>query len=203
MIVLPTTLRFKGEREYLHGTDIYDALIDQCARVGLGEVDGPLDLTFSRFCTGQMDFRFAEYEDDRRRPEDTVGHFNLTTGPATRFGWMVQTTRPVTERCTFDEDAITRRSKIANEIISDGGANDARPIEVVVALTKHLHYTVLPIDSERWILAQLRMSRPLRQLDKGSIEIHLINCTNTRLTKSSLYVGGDQVGEVLFTLVKP
>lgn len=203
MIVLPSTLRFKGAREYLHGTDIYDALIDQCARTGLGEVDGPLDLTFSRFCTGQMDFRFAENEDDRCRPEDTVGHFNLTTGQAIRFGWMVQTTRPVTDHYAFDEDAITRRSKIANEIIADGGANDARPIEVVVALTKHLHCTVLPIDNERWIMAQLRMSRPLRQSDKGSIEIHLINRTNTRLTKSSLYVGCDRVGEVLFTSVKP
>ena len=202
MIILPTTLRFKGERDYLQGGDIYDGLVAGLKAGGLGELDGPILLKMASFARRQIDVHVDEGDTAPAPPSDTVGHFRAILTGTPRFGWIVESNRQVTDRRAFDESRITDNATVSGDQISYAGHEDSTPSEIAVALTKHLHNALFPPQGRRWIVTGFDLSRPFEDQDMPAMAVRLAHNMNNRLTKSSVSCGGVALGSLFFALVE-
>lgn len=201
MIEQPLDLRFKGDRDYLHGTDMYEAL--QRAARAAGLPVGVHRLSIHGFARTQCRLALGAPGEALAIPENRVAEFSLETSAGRALGYMAETGDRVEGRYPFDEDAIGARAcGEARRIVVDGTPPCA-PIEVVVALTKKLHNTVLPRAQGKWVFTRIELPRALVPQDAGRIAIELKHNFNDRLTKSGVTSGNEAIGHIYFSLWRP
>jgi hypothetical protein len=193
-------MRYKGGRQYLHGSDIYNAVIPALDGLwGKGSYAG--QLAFHRFARNQCDLFVAPAEQQAVVPEERVCDGIFHGGSGSWKIWLMETERPVEGRYTFDEDEICAASAIYDKSVSVTDALDYSPIEVAVALTKHLHNLLFPLEEQRWIFSKLEFSRLLEPEDTNRISIRLLLNLHNRITKSELRSGNELVGHIYFSAV--
>jgi hypothetical protein len=198
--LIPLLMRYKGARNYLQGGDIYNAVVAAVIEYyGPGSYAG--QLAFHRFATNQCNLFVVPSDEQPIVPEDRVcdGQFRGNKGNWTV--WLVETDHPVESRYAFDEDEICATSVIGDKTVSATKALDYSPIEVAIALTKHLHNNLFPLDTKRWIFAKLEFSRLFNPDDAGRIQINLLTNLHNRITKSELRSGDELIGYIYFSAV--
>jgi hypothetical protein len=99
-IALDVPLR--GERNYVHSTDVFPALDDLAGSL-LGPGAYLKTLTLRRRAYHQVAARFCP-------DSDAFGTFLFATPDWTVEGWLVEDPAPITRRITFDEAAIMRKA---------------------------------------------------------------------------------------------
>jgi hypothetical protein len=196
----PLALRFKGGRDYLHGTDIYDAVTNALLQRG-GEPDGAFRMSIHRIARHQCAIIMIDAPGDAVRPDEAVADFTLRGTEATLSGWLIETGDVVDIHYAYDEDAVVADMRLAGDAIVLDRTPDYRPIEVVVAMTKRLHYSVIPIEVGRWMFTRLDLKRLLKDEDKADMRIELKNRLGHRLTRSRIECGGEHIGEIYFSAV--
>lgn len=197
---IPLVMRFKGQRNYLQGGDIFNAVVPAVVEAcGEGSYTG--QLAFHRFATKQCDMFVAVADDNIVVPDERVcdGHFHAAGADWTV--WLMETDRAVEGRYAFDEDAICAASAIRDKAVQMTESLDYSPIEIAVALTKHLHNHLYPLVSQRWIFSKLEFSRLLSPEDAAGIQIKLLMNLHNRITKSELRSGDELVGHIYFSAV--
>lgn len=199
---MPLDLCFKGSRDYVHGTDMYDAIVGFAASRLPGEISA-IQLGIHRF------FRHAPdlvWFGDGRVPERTgavVANFSMQSGGATHRGWLEDTTRPVACRKPYDEDRIGNMCRFEETTIVLEGTSEFRPIETIVAMTKQLHNRLYRVPAGRWIFTKLDIRRPLVPADASFPTVSLLENLHNRLTKSEIGTAEGPIGHVYFSLVPP
>ena len=198
-IVIPLSICFKGERDYLQGGDIYNAVTE-----GLASHYGSIDrfhLAFHGFLKTLPELRVADGEAGRLWPTDIAAAVRFECASGARHGWLLATGQPVTCRFPFDEDAIRRHCRISSSTNAIRTHTPYSPIEVAVAMTKHLHNALLPQAAGRWIFTRLEMGRLLRPADSDGLDITLRDNMHNRLTKSEIRAHGEPIGFIFFSLL--
>jgi hypothetical protein len=148
---LQLDLPFKGERKYLHSTDIYPALVD-IARNRFGSEAWVDALTLRRPLTNVLQATFET-------ATEFAGTFSLRKGSESIPGWLLDTGRPVTRRVPYDTSPI-----MAAAISFPGGARIVEPlpgfrmIDMVIGL---MRIVINQVDTRRWWLCQLNLETPL------------------------------------------
>ena len=194
-------LGFRGDRDYLHGTDIYNVLLHELEAAGCGRPAGPVSLSFRRFAKRQLDAVICEEGDAEVRPADTAVFFAVETDAGPVHGWMSESERPVTDRRPFDESVVCDATRITAQAATVEAKLELTPIEVAIPMTKHLHQALLPAGGRRWILSRLDLARPFRSSDVPGLTIELVQNLNQRLTKSAMSGRAGRLGHIYFTLV--
>jgi hypothetical protein len=196
----PLKLCFKGDRDYLHGTDIYDAVTTALGGRG-GGPGGPFRMSIHRIARHQCAMVVADTPEGAGRPSEAVAEFALGSGVARLTGWLIETGDAVACRYPYDEDAVVAAIRLDGEAIILDRAPGYRPIEVIVAMTKRLHYSAVPIEAGRWMFTRLDLKRLLEDEDEGDMRIELKNRLGHRLTRSRIESGGEHIGEIYFSAV--
>lgn len=197
---IPCELRFKGDRRYLQGGDIYEAVCGALNRAA-GGLDNPGELTFHRFATRQCDVYLTQ-DENAVMPEDRVCDGIYRTSSGEWRLWLEETGRPVLENYAFDEQSICDASLISHEkSIRLERETGFSAIEIAVALTKHLHNTLFPLERQRWIFTKFEFARLLRPSDAARISVRLLMNLHNRITKSELCSGEEVVGYIYFSAV--
>ncbi len=170
---VPLTLCFKGGRDYLHGTDVYDAiaaLADAKCSGGVSRVR----LSIHRFFRHQPDLVWTWGELPRDRPAGAVVDFSVA-GDRVMSGWFVDTAR---------------------------AEPPGRPIEALVSMTKRLHLSRHPVTgTARWIFTRLDLRRLLCGQDPRGFRLRLVDNLHGRITRTEVLVGGEALGSIYFSLV--
>ncbi|WP_313290425.1 hypothetical protein [Stutzerimonas nitrititolerans] len=180
--------RFKGERNYVQGGDIFDAL-----QVLFSKQDAQvLELSFRGFSSRQMrcllDNPGTEYKAE--------GVVIDLTGQRLPF-WLVETDQPVTERYAFDEDAITSHAQIDGKVISASATAGFSVIEQIIALTKALNYQIAPDINGKWVFGQLRLKQPLPQTAEHFL-IQQKTLLAGRFSVQEVTLDGKVIGQIRF-----
>ena len=84
----PLELCFKGDRDYLHGTDIYDAVATVLGDRG-GAPGGPFRMSIHRIARRQCAMIVADTPEGAGRPSEAVAEFALGSGAARLAGWLI------------------------------------------------------------------------------------------------------------------
>jgi len=191
-------LAFKGGRDYLHGTDMYDAIIDSLRNAAPLLVQAPFSMSIHEFARSQCDLLYTIAPDCCPKPDDGRVEFSLASGVS---GWLRETGRPVQESRPYPEDEIVASSKIEGNAIVAGALDTFSAIEILVANTKRLHST-LRGSEEKWAFTRLDLERPLERSDADGFKIELSSALGNRLTKSIVSTGRQVLGHIFFSAIR-
>ena len=187
LVRFPIDIAFKGDRTYLQSADIFDSII---ANTGASR---NLKLQFRRILSHKIEAVDASAVD---QPEACPARFT-GEGDNGAFDLLIvdDPTTEIAARVPYDEPRVIRDSHIEGSQISSQDGQDASVMERVVALNKHLiHSTVKPGKKLLFSSANL-ISLPART---AHLTVRLESRLGVRLFKSSIHVGADRVGEIIF-----
>lgn len=192
-------LGYKGSRDYLHGTDMYDAIVEYLGRVAPQHIHSPVKMVLHDFSHNQCDMLYSIGAGHCPRPDNARLEFYLSDNIS---GWLRETDRLVVARRPYPEDEIVAQSRIEGQTIfaASNAAFSFSAIEVLVSLTKRLH-VIMRSGSARWAFTRLELQRPLQCGDSGSLQVELLQTLGNRLTKSAVRVGKVTLGHIFFSAV--
>ena len=186
---------FKGNRNYLHGTDFYRFTLEYAA-VKMPEGTRLSQLSFRKLARFQCELT-------TQRPESGVlvatGKFNLSDGSIVPL-WWVEGNNPVDGRYEFDEDGLVASAQITS---SPATIKMLRPIgaytciEVLVALTKKMHNKIALPSKGKWLFGQLNLFQNL-PIEYETAEIKLQSMLHGKFSVSEIWLDGLQIGQIRF-----
>jgi hypothetical protein len=193
------TFNLKGDRKYVHGTDIIDFIMG-LLKENIDEID-QFDISFPQVITNQdCQFMLSKCENDINiKSPKCKGKFEFS-GDFFYFGLTEQTRHSVANIGSYDENAIVMHSILTEQgaiLLPNTGYSF---IESLVALTKQYHNKYQSLSDKKWLFGRLKLSRFTH--DVQQIEITLQSAITNKLTRSKILVNEQEVGEIYFTASK-
>jgi hypothetical protein len=186
---------FKGNRNYLHGTDLFDAMVALNGEAS-GSAISDIRMSFYRPITHRV-------EAVRARPGSAA-----SSHPAAMFElkidgapviWALQEKagQAVEGRRPYDEDAVAAGSRVEDRAIAQAKPTPYTFIERVVALNKRLLDALQGGRKVSWWFARLELGRlpPAAPALRLGVETEL----GGRLVRSSIAVDGAPAGSIYFS----
>lgn len=193
------SIKFKGDRSYLHGTDFFQEISKKLASIeGKGAIT---KLVFKSFATKQCYLAYGA------RPESTdriIGNgiwLFGEEGETLKF-WIVEGDAPVTERYPFDEHKLVGPLVVENDRIVSCQENQFSVIENVVAMTKKLNYQLTPEINGKWVFGQINLVRPMPDRF-NSMEVRRTSERQGKFSCNDLVVDNTYIGEIRFIVGRP
>lgn len=186
-------LKFKGERDYVHASDVFNLLEGFFSVMG-GEV---MTLSFTRFTRQKL---VVFFEPPSAGGFVAKGAFSDSKGQSRSF-WLVESDFSVEERYAFEEARITQRSVLQEDVVELQGMEHYSLIEHVIALTKYLNYSLSPDVDGKWVFGQLKLKRAMPK-SAGLLRIIRQNVVANRFSVNQIEVDGQPVGEIRFVVGK-
>ena len=195
------SLSYKGGRDYLHGSDIFNELSKIAAELE-GSHKGFVErLTFRRFARMACEV-FDETPVEQSR---IVAHSRFRLGSGSDMeAWVVETEIPVTTGRPFDEEGLVANAllDVVERRVSMSQRSIYTPIEEVIALTKCLNYAVCPDVKGKWVFGQLDLSEPLQE-NYQTLEIQMKNLIPGRFSVNKIILNGRDIGTMRFIVGAP
>ena len=193
--------KFKGNRNYLHGTDFYQhtqlLLAQQFA--DLSHISA---MSFRRFARNQC--VLVTTQPDATAIIPCQGEAIRHAAMPVKF-WWVETEEPLTARYEYDEDGLVAAANVTDTLDYIALARpDARycTIEVIVALTKKLHYLKSPNIDGKWVFGQLNLSNSL-PIQYQTVSISLKTYFEGRFSVSDIIIDNISIGTIRFIVGQP
>jgi hypothetical protein len=195
----PLELPFRGERTYLHGTDLHQAIV---AALGEDLPAGPVSITFHSLLN-QLPDLVCSTESLRHLREDPTfrGEVRLGGGDTVLNAALMESTRPATERKICNENEVAAAAVVdetAKSATLEAG-QIGNLIERIVFLNKHLHLKLLPHLSPKWLFARLELTAPLPAEPPRQLSLVLKQVLGNRFTRSDILFDGQRFGSISFS----
>lgn len=193
------SFKFKGGRDYIHGTDLYDAMIAQARKDGF-DSDGKIQFSIhkmlryqSRLCGGPDPQASAQKE--------APAKMKIVSSLGKEWSyWIEEGSEKIEERYPFNEDEIVAAGRLEENSISLKASTGFRPIEECVALTKGLHNKIFSEARGKWVFTRLDLDR-----DFESETIYPLKIENRvfrgKLTRSLISFNNRNSGSIYFSLM--
>jgi hypothetical protein len=185
--------RFKGDRNYVHGSDTFEAL-----EALLNQDDMHVRrLTFRRFSHHQLECAFSRPGGMTIADGQAVG----ASGRRTEF-WLLETLERVVDRYEFDESLIIKGAQVNGEVIEAESLSGYSVIEQAIALTKALNYARAPKVSGKWVFGELCLNQDL-PTHASHYCIRQTALLANRFSVQEIRLDGKLIGELRFIVGKP
>ena len=189
-------LRFKGDRTYIQGGDIYNALdrliqeTDSAAYVS--------HLAFRRFARRDCDLLW----DRPVLTEKLIAQGSASLADRKRPFWVSESRRAAAGRNEYDEDSVVAPAAINGEQIVLQKRSIYTPIEEIIALTKRLSYELTPDIDGKWVFGQLNLHSALP--DKyAMLKIKRKSEVAGRFSVNEIEIDENRVGDIRFIIGAP
>lgn len=190
--------KFKGGRNYVHGTDLFNQMSELAEQEKIS-LTGRIQMSIHRM----MHENLTAYWIEENMIENPAAIFTFTDGDSREVIALRENGGAVEGRYAYDEESIVEQAEIIDqEIVHRNAAGlDYTNIEKVVALNKvHLQSLFLE-NAGKWIFSKLNVSEGFKNSSVESIKIELKKRIGLRLTKSYIYFDNHHVGEIYFSSI--
>ena len=194
--------RYKGKRDYVHGTDMHEEFASLIRAANPEAYWGTFKMVIHEVTRDQCRLIYQKDAESILKPENGRVEFSFLSDELNLSGWLVETQDPVTERYAYDEDQITQKCSVEGKNIKINEETPYLPIEVLVAMNKHLHLSLFPEADGKWWFTRLDLMRLLEAKDAQFFRIELLQNLQHKLTKSRVFVNNEHIGYIYFSLVK-
>jgi hypothetical protein len=187
------SLAFKGEREYIHGTDVINESIKQ-----LKDLNKNITVQFHEmlyFPVVLVEIPFMELSNFKKL-NDVSGSITYKTkhGDKKLLVLVQNNEKKISDRYEHDESIIIEGYVINDKTISQNYKNHGSFIERVVSLYKKLLNTI--VSKEFWLFVRIDLS--YYPSDMQNISIKLTNIVGGRMFKASISSNGTCLGTLIF-----
>ncbi len=183
---------FKGSRNYIHGTDVLAKLIETNKNKNLTH----LDVKFNGIMYTNLDLIDGE---EGRKAQVNI---RWIENGEKKFYQLVENNIPVKCNYEYDENLILKKTThdINLKTINLNQPSGFTFYENLVAMNKHLLQMTFPKANGKWYFTRFEQ---LKIYDNNSlITLKFIKNFNFKLTKSDVYLNGDVIGSIYFTLAR-
>lgn len=202
MKVVNLNLPYKGDRDYLHGTDMYLETIRVLNGVKVEALTGKCRLVIHNVARHQCQLIYTFLYDTAKRPEKFIAEFNFISDAGNLMAWLVETSEDISNRIPYAESQITKNCILSDRSIKLSCRTRFSAIEELVAMNKLLHITKYPPGELRWYFTRLDLDRLLTKNDAGNLQLKLKQNFNNRLTQSEVILHNQIIGHIYFSMVK-
>ncbi len=199
MKIFSPEFKYRGDRKYVHGTDLYIAMMQGLEESGLGIPQGPVVINLRHLVQHQPEAWYGEPGLKTAVPDGALVDFQLKVADGDMAGWFVKTDRPVHESIPYDEEKIRNSTLIESSSIQITSDTSFAPIEVYTSMAVHLHNALLPPEGGKWVFTRLSISRPLVPEDAAQGRLELKKNFNNRLTDCEIFSGQESLGHIFFS----
>jgi hypothetical protein len=190
-------LPFRGDRNYVHGTDIVSGLSALLPGLFPGQNAYLSSISFHAKATNELVAELGEPGPD----SDATAKFVVSgaTGTTIGTGWVQQTNRVPPRRVEFDEAAVVGESVIdrAARTLELAPNGQFTTIQVLVAAMKALCYDINRPVNSRWMFGRLDLSCPL-PARPGTLRIAITRLFADRYAVGQVTADGGPLGVVHF-----
>ena len=182
---------FKGSRDYVHGTSLFNAIVDAAKEEGCAE--GTLNISFKRMVHNPL----CVIEKREPGAEDAVvakisceggSPFILTVNEATETAEA--------DRQEFDEPEVCRGAVTGEKRITQEQPHYEDLIELLVSLCKKMHQECVG-SSKKWVFSRYDGQFPIP--DPKKVELVITKQVGTRLTCSDVLINDEKIGNIYFS----
>lgn len=195
-MIMILTLKYKGSRNYLHGTDIFNSLQDALSKKEVGHL---AKLVFNRFARNQIEVLMEEQATDNHKLGYAV--WKPVSGKEKHL-WLYETGVLVNGSYPYEEDAILSNSMIQDRVIKLSASNPYSTIENIIALTKKLNYAISPDVQGQWLFGQIDLQLKLPEEWK-LIQINQTVGLANKFSRNRILIDGLLYGEIRFIVGQP
>ncbi|OHY79845.1 hypothetical protein [Marinobacter sp. AC-23] len=190
---MPESLKFafKGNRNYVQGTSLFNALVHAAGQRGLTE--GMINVSFKRMIHSPV----CVLEQRSPTTDDPVAA-KISGKDGESFGLCINESSEteVADRQEFDEPEVCRGAVLGEKSIVQENPHHQDRIELLVSLCKKVHQECID-DSKKWVFSRYDGQFPIPAPDK--VELRITKQVGTRLTCSDVLVNGEKIGDMYFS----
>lgn len=192
---------FKGDRDYIHGTDIFNSIYATISNKGFCPYLQNVEMTIHHIIHHNP---VLTDELTLQKEEIAAVNFYASDGEKTKRFILVEGEEKVVCQYAYPEESIINAAAIdlqqATIVLSDfpGFSN----IEKTVALTKGLHLALFPQVKGKWFFSRIKFILfCVNSLQPQEIGIRFIKNFNFKLTQSKIFFDSAEAGSIYFSLV--
>jgi len=182
---------FKGNRNYVHGTSLFNALVEVAGQRGLAE--GKINVSFKHMIHNPICIL------EERAPIGADAVVAKIAGPDGESYSLCINAATETEEAVlqeFDEPEACRGSIVGDKSIVQDKPHHPDKIELLVSLCKKMHQECVD-SSKKWVFSRYDGQFPIPEMDK--VELRITKQVGTRLTCSDVLVNGEKIADMYFS----
>jgi|GEM_PF-2394257 len=183
---------FKGKRNYVHGTSLFNALVDAAGQKGLAE--GKINVSFKHMTHNPVCIL------DERAPTAADAVVAKIAGPdGESYSMCINAAAEIEEeavRQDFDESEACRGSILGDKAIVQNHPHHVDRIELLVSLCKKMHLECLD-GSKKWVFSRYDGRFPIPAMEK--VELRITKQVGKRLTCSDVLINGEKIADMYFS----
>lgn len=189
---------FKGNRKYLHGTSFYHAVTETIETIYNESGVWLSRIVFRGFAKNEC--TIIVNPEKSRHPSSVKAMFSAKVNSETIKGLIVETDKKIKSRIEYNEDLITKSAIINEETVFQRERTDFSAIEEIVALTKRLHYHLIPEPKGKWVFSQLDLTQPFSDNREILYSIGIKQNLANKMTVSEVKENDTPIGKIRFTV---
>jgi hypothetical protein len=187
------TFMFKGERNYVQGGDVYNAIDKVIGNYFIKK------LVFKKFTHNHC----MLVDQPPLAPNDIVALCAVQdSSNHDKKVWIVESIEQVQDRYEFDEGVITNSASILKNSITLSENTPYTTIEKIIALTKKLSYHLSPDIDGKWVFGQLDLTQRLPQ-NSGDIVISRLTKPSVKFSTNRIIIDSKAYGKISFIVGTP
>lgn len=198
---IPMNFEFKGNRNYVHGSDIYPAAL-HIVRELWGRYPDEVMCTFHNVLKSQGIFRLRSGVKGASS-EDVYARFVFRLGESKHELVLNATNQPISVSRPYDEEDVLRFSEMSTKSIRMIVRSDYSYIEQIIAMTKRLHHVVYTDVHDKWLFTKLHIKNCIAPEDyrESALEIRAERKVQNILSQCSIFVNDSPVGHIFYSAV--
>lgn len=198
---VPANFGFKGNRNYVHGSDIYPAALSIACELW-GHYPDEVKCTFHNLLKNQGIFYLRSGE-KKPSSEDIYARFIFRLGKSKYELVLNATNQPISVTRAYDEEEVLRFSKMSTRSIHMIVRSDYSYIEQIIAMTKRLHHVVYADVHDKWLFTKLHIKDRIAPEDycESALEIRAERKVQNILSQCSIFVNDWPAGHIFYSAV--
>jgi hypothetical protein len=182
---------FKGNRDYVQGTSLFNALVNAADERGLTE--GKINVSFKHMILNPV----CVLEQRSPTTEDSVvARISGKDGKSFALCINEAVETEIADRQEFEEPEVCRGAVLGEKSIVQENPHHHDRIELLVSLCKKMHKAYVS-DAKKWVFSRYDGQFPIPAPDK--VELRITKQVGTRLTCSEVLVNGEKLGDIYFS----
>lgn len=136
-------------------------------------------------------------------PEDAFAAGSWSTPQGRTRYWMRELDSPLSDRQPYPEEEIVARLDF-NEDFSQAQLDEASPysdMEIWVSMIKAMHQRRFADANGKWVFVRAKLFAFMPKHAEVALRVELAATLGTKLTRNTVYLGDQKVGDVFFALM--